>query len=489
MYTCTVRSGAAAFAPGRMSGGDNLRRTAAKALVLVLALTSLALGLPNDPPALKPYPGTGMFLLLSDIHFDPYADAAIMEKLGAKLKEGCPASGSASFSKFGSDTNYPLLKSALDHVAATAAENHIHYDYVIVTGDFLAHSFDVRYRQCVGGGNDAYPKFVSDTIAFVDRMISSALPGVPVFAALGNNDSDKGDYSEPSTGFLHNVGQDWSRAWGDLPAGARAAAAASFESAGNYAVPDPAVANHQFIILNSNRWAARNAQACSETNPDPGGQFQWLGDVLSTVKRAGGSATLVMHILPGIDALRSSMGQPQSLWTERCTEKFVAELTDFRGVVRGIYAGHIHRDDFRILPDREGKPLLPIHIAPSISPVYFNNPGVEIGWYDKRTGELSDYATFKLDLTKPDPAWTTEYVFSRAYGRPRPDLATLKQLSLEIHEGNPNSGVGKKWADYYTVGTGPFLTPDNWMNYSCAQTEITLSHFALCKQAAARTKP
>ena len=466
-----------------------MRRAAAKALVLVLALTSLGLCLPDAPPALKPYPGTGMFLLLSDIHFDPYADAAIMEKLGAKLREGCPASGSASFPKFGKDANYPLLKSALDEVVATAAENHIHYDYVIVTGDFLAHSFDSRYRQCVGGGDEAYQKFASDTLAFVDGMIAHALPGVPVFAALGNNDSDKGDYAEPSTAFLHSVGQDWSRAWGDLPAGARAAAAASFERAGNYAVPDPAVANHQFIILNSNRWAAHNARACGETDPDPGGQFQWLGDVLGTVKRAGGSATLVMHVLPGIDAMRSSMGQPQSLWTERCTEKFVAELTAYRGVVREIYAGHIHRDDFRILPDREGKPLLPIHIAPSISPIYFNNPGVEIGWYDKHTGELRDYATFKLDLTLPNPTWTAEYVFSRAYGHPRPDLAALKQLSLEIHESSPHSGVGEKWANYYTVGTGPFLTPDNWMNYSCAQTEITVAHFARCKQAAARPRP
>lgn len=430
-----------------------------------------------------------MFLMLSDIHFDPYSDREVMEKLGANPKEGCPASGSASVPKFGSDTSYSLLKSALDHVVATAAENHTHYDYVIVTGDFLAHNFDVHYRQCVGGGSDAYQKFTTDTIRFVDSMISKALPGVPVFAALGNNDSDKGDYAEPSNSFLQNVGRDWDRMWGRLPAEARAAASASFERAGNYAVPDPTAPHHEFVILNSNRWVARNAQACGETDPDPGGQFQWLGDVLGKIKLAGGSATLVMHVLPGIDALRSSMGQPQSLWTERCTEHFVAELTDFRGVVQEIYAGHIHRDDFRILPDREGKALLPIHVVPSISPVYFNNPAVEIGWYDKNNGELRDYATLYLDLTKPNPAWTTEYVFSRAYGRPRPDLATLRELSVAIHEGNPTSGVGEKWAHYYTVGTGPFLTPDNWTNFSCAQTEITLSYFALCKRAAAGQQP
>ena len=193
------------------------------------------------------------------------------------------------------------------------AENHFHYDYVIVTGDFLAHNFDARYRQCVGGGDEAYQKFASDTIGFVDGMIAKALPGVPVFAALGNNDSDKGDYAEPSEVFLQSVGQDWSRAWGNLPAAARATALASFERAGNYALPHPTVPNNELVILNSNLWAARNTRACSETDPDPGGQFQWLEEVLGRVKRAGGTATLIMHVLPGIDAMKSSMGAPQSL--------------------------------------------------------------------------------------------------------------------------------------------------------------------------------
>jgi hypothetical protein len=377
----------------------------------------------------------------------------------------------------------------LDHVVATAAENHIHYDYVIVTGDFLAHGFDTRYRQCVGGGDEAYRQFSSGTIKFVDGMMAKSLPGVPVFAALGNNDSDNGDYAEPSAGFLQSVGQDWSRGWGNLPTAARAAALASFGRAGNYAAPDPTTPNHAFVILNSNLWAASNPQACSETEPDPGGQFHWLGEVLGRAQRAGGTATLIMHILPGIDAMRSSGGTPKSFWTDRCTEKLISELTDFRGVVREMYAGHIHRDDFRLLPDREGRPLLAIHIVPAVSPIYFDNPAAEIGWYDKNNGELRDYAPLYLDLGNPKAAWATEYVFTRAYGRPRPNLVEMEELSREIHEGNPNSGVGKQYAKYYAVGVGLFLTPDNWSNYSCAQTEITAFRFAQCKSAGARPRP
>jgi hypothetical protein len=465
-----------------------LRTAGLKALVLIPIFTTLALSLPSDPPAFHPYPGTGMFLMLSDIHFDPYADPAIMEALGARLRAGCVTSGSSTVSKFGSDTNYPLLKSTLDHVVATATENHIRYDYVIVTGDFLAHNFDTRYFQCVDGGEEAYRKFASDTISFVDGMIRNALPGVPVFAALGNNDSDRGDYQEPSRIFLQSVGQDWSGGWAKVPALALQMALASFERAGNYALPHPTAPNNELIIVNSNLWAASNTEACSETDPDPGGQFQWLGEVLGRLKRTGGTASLVMHILPGIDAVRSSLGAPQSFWTDRCTERFIAELTDFREVVRDIYAGHIHRDDFRLLPDREGRPILTIHIVPAVSPIYFDNPAVEIGWYDKTNGELRDYAPLYLDLGSLRPTWTTEYVFTRAYGRPRPNLAAMGELSRAIHAGNPLFGVGKQYAKYYGVGVSIFLTPDDWSNYSCAQTEITPSQFALCRRAAA-TQP
>ncbi|MGA2982413.1 MAG: metallophosphoesterase [Terriglobia bacterium] len=466
-----------------------MRRTVAKALVLLTVLTSPTLSQPYNRSALQPYPGTGMFLMLSDLHFDPYADPTIMEQLGAKPLAGCQTPGSGSFSKFGSDTNYPLLKSVLDHVVATSRANHFHYDYVIVTGDFLAHNFDARYRQCVGGGDEAYRKFASDTISFVDGMLAKALPGVPVFAALGNNDSDKGDYTEPSDGFLQSVGRDWSRAWGNLPAATRATALVSFERAGNYAAPNPAVPKNEFVILNSNLWAASNTQACSESDPDPGGQFQWLEQVLGKVKRAGGTATLIMHVLPGIDSIKSSSGAPRAFWTEDCTQKLIAELTDFRGVVREMYAGHIHRDDFRLFPDREGRPLCVIHIVPAVSPVYLDNPAVEIGWYDKSNGELRDYATLSLDLDTPKPTWTTEYIFTRAYGRPRPNLAALVDLCREIHEGNPNSGVGKQYAKFYGVGVGLFLTSANWSNYSCAQTEITVSRFAQCRGAEASPRP
>ena len=460
-----------------------MRPTGAKALILIAVVTTLSSTQAKDHLALPSHPGAGIFLMLSDIHFDPYAAPRIMEELGAPLRPGCQTSAFGAFAKFGSDTNYVLLKSALDHAAATAAAGRFHFDYVMVTGDFLAHNFDTRYGECVGGGDEAYRKFASDTIRFVDGMIAQALPGVPVFAALGNNDSDQGDYSEPSRFFLQNVGQEWSRMWGEVPTEIRGAALASFGRAGNYALPHPTVRNHELVILNTNWWGDSHASACSEMDPDPGGQLQWLADVLGRVKSAGGTATLIMHIPPGIDAMKSSTGPPRSLWTESCTQKLIAELTNFP--VREIYAGHIHRDDFRLVRDPEGRPLCTVHILPSISPVYLNQPAVEVGWYDKGSGELQDYAPLVLNIGDPKPGWSTEYIFSRAYRRARPDFATLEGLIRAIREGDPNSGIGKQYDSYYGAGVGVFVTPDNWRTYSCAQSEITIFRFASCRGSAA----
>jgi hypothetical protein len=110
---------------------------------------------------------------------------------------------------------------------------------------------------------------------------------------------------------------------------------------------------------------------------------------------------------------------------------------------------------------------------------------VEIGWHNESDGELRDYAPLCLDLGNPRPAWRMEYVFTRAYGYSRPNLAALEDLSRAIREGNPHSGAGQLYADYYGGGVRLFLTPENWPVYSCAQTEITLSRFAQCRRAGA----
>ena len=86
-------------------------------------------------------------------------------------------------------------------------------------------------------------------------------------------------------------------------------------------------------------------------------------------------------------------------------------------VVKAAFAGHVHRDDFRVWQDAAGGPGGGMRLAPSISPITGNNPGYQVHVYDRASQELLDVTTYSLDLTAPQAGWREEYVWSAVYGR------------------------------------------------------------------------
>src|SRR5258705_13526188 len=87
------------------------------------------------------------FLAVSDIHFNPFADPAIVAKLEAADVSQWDAifasSAVTAFSPDGSDTNDPLLRSALGEMQKQLPSP----AFVLISGDFLAHKFDKTYQQ------------------------------------------------------------------------------------------------------------------------------------------------------------------------------------------------------------------------------------------------------------------------------------------------------------------------------------------------------
>src|SRR5579871_1204656 len=136
----------------------------------------------------------GSFLMLSDIHLDPFADPAIACKLATSPVDQWTAifesSTKTPFSSYGADTTYPLFASALN--AAKSGK----YDHVIVSGDFLRHNFQTAFQQAMTGcSTQDYSGFVIKTMQFMTRRIRETFPNVPVISAFGNNDSTCGDYA------------------------------------------------------------------------------------------------------------------------------------------------------------------------------------------------------------------------------------------------------------------------------------------------------
>src|SRR5260370_5715215 len=73
---------------------------------------------------LLPATATGHFLLVSDIHFDPLADPAIVKRLiaapASQWQEIFASSAQNDYAHAPDDANFPLLKSALPAAVAPA---------------------------------------------------------------------------------------------------------------------------------------------------------------------------------------------------------------------------------------------------------------------------------------------------------------------------------------------------------------------------------
>jgi hypothetical protein len=423
--------------------------------------------------------GQGVFLHVSDMHFDPFADRAIVPRLIAAPVEEWDAilrsSQGTAFSRHGKDASFPLLVSML------AAAQGPHYDYILDTGDNLAHDFHDAFIAA-GGSEGAYAGFVTKTMRFVNRLVQRSFPGVPVIAALGNNDSECGDYMlAPQSDMLAAVGQ-------HLPAvAAHGRALRDYAIGGYYAIPHPTVPGREIVVLSDVFWSKKYADRCNADGGDPGSaELAWLEWTLYRAKLAGRTVTLVMHIPPGIDAYASRDECPAritSLWQDAYAQRFLALVDAYKAQLRGAFAGHTHMDDFRVVADAGGEPALATRIAPAVSPLFGNNPAFTVFLYDRADGSVADYATFVLsNLAKVAPGvapeWTREYVFSRTYGLPRYDAASLADLAKRIRA---DASVRAAYTRYYAASsTQTAITASNWTGFACAQTALTPATFAAC---------
>jgi hypothetical protein len=464
-------------------------RTIVAATAGLLALTAgpcvtNAAQLPFTPAA-----GQGVFLHLSDIHFNPFADPSILRRLIAAPVEQWAAifraSKSTPFWEKSQDTTFPLLSSTL---AATKGPA---YDYVLSTGDFLSHDFKDEFVKA-GGTESEYAGFVVKTMRFVDRMLKQAFPGIPLIAALGNNDATCDDYMlAPNDPMLPVVGR-------DLPAVARhPEALRNYMMGGSYAVPHPKVPKHDIVVLSDVFLSQKYRDGCGQTGTDPGSaELAWLEWTLYQARLAGKTVTLAMHIPPGIDAFSSSRNntcplKTTSFWQDRYARRFLVLVARYKDQLRIAFAGHTHMDDFRAIADANGTPLLAMRITPAVTPLFGNNPAFTAVLYSRNDASIADYATFYLaNLAKVGPgvapAWTLEYTFKGAYKAAAYDAASLAALAKSLRT---DDAVRATFLRYYAVEGQSPINASNWTAYACAQTAITADAFEGCACPSAAPDP
>jgi sphingomyelin phosphodiesterase acid-like 3 len=436
---------------------------------------------------------TGQFLLVSDIHFDPFYDASLFPQLSSQPVEAWPTifanARPNGLNPIGTDTNYALLSSSLDEMRRRIPDP----DFILIAGDFLAHDWPHKYDGVAPVSHlmDApeYRSFTAKVIRLIAQEFQRRYPSSPILPALGNNDSYCGDYMViPDGPFLKM----FASAWGPLLGADQDGAAfqTTFCQGGYYRLKLPKTTQHRAIVLNSVFFSVNYDNVCGSATQTPAlDQLRWLASSLEEARAAGETVWLLLHIPPGLDSYGSSKsvqqgGQAIAFWQPELTSRFLQLVQQYQSTLQVVFAGHTHMDDFRVIR-LEKAPVLWSKIAPAISPIYGNNPGFQTYQYDRATGALENYQTYYLaDLApegKPNAPgntpWALEYDFRAAYGFSALNSSTITALADRVG----TAGMAQQqYIKYYSVSAAPEITPATVNAYDCAILNVTPAQFQMC---------
>jgi sphingomyelin phosphodiesterase acid-like 3 len=448
---------------------------------VALAVASMACMAQKTPAAASEIPA----LMVSDIHFEPFWDPAKVAKLAAapvsgwkeilaepdsvdreqrftELQDSCHARGV--------DSSFPVFASALDAIHGDAAG----VKFITVSGDLIAHSFSCKYKTLFPkAGAAEYRAFVEKTVEFVIGSLREDLPGARVYAALGNNDSDCGDYQLDAHGaFLASAAKIFAA---DLPAGERRQAAVDFAAGGYFsaALPIP----HTRMLVLDDLFMARKYAMCGG-KPDAqaaANQVAWLKAQLERARRTKEKVWVMAHIPPGVDPYSTvtkgnvcAGKKPQMFLASEAMEETIAEYGD---VVRLAIFAHTHMDELRLLePAAGGHGAVAVKMVPSISPIDGNDPSFTVAAVDAASATLKDYRVFAAsNQTGVATTWEKEYDFAEEYEEPGFTAQSVGHLIGEFAaDPSAKTGVSQSYLSHYLVGTDARELAPFWPEYVCA---------------------
>ena len=383
------------------------------------------------------------WLVVSDIHFDPFAKGA-------------------SPSSYGRDSNARLLDSTIAQMRRVQA----HPSVVVIAGDFLAHHF-ARLAQRHGAAPAQAALQAMRTMA---ARFNRAFPSARFIVALGNNDDYCGDYrSEGDDAYQRALAGIWA------PLVTRNHARTSFNTTflrGGYYSDVVLDGGLQVLVLNDVPWSIFARGSCEATTGNPAAaERRWLARALAQPH----ATAVIGHIPAGIDA--STTALLRGLWSVPFLKPsddgmLVRELGT--ASVRWALFGHTHRFDLRLIG---GVPAL---LVASISPVYRNNPAfyvVSLG----RDGALRDVQAEYFDETTR--RWRTPGSFDRTFGVTRLDRGAFEAIHRRIAL---DPRVRALW-QAQSVSWSTHAALPNWRYAWCAQ-RVPSAGYAACAHVRTRAR-
>ena len=466
-------------------------------------MTAQAAGQTEKPATARAAGSTVEALFVSDIHLEPLWDPAKAARLKAApanewkaiLSEPASADQAARFADLlqtckvrGADASYPLYESSLGamHDDAHGAK------FAVLSGDLISHDFSCKFKTLFPNETPAeYREFVEKTIKFVMRELRAALPGVPVYAALGNNDSDCGDYElDPNSVFLAETGKVLAE---DLPSGDRADAQRTFAEGGYYSARLPAPLSRTRILVLDDLFMARQYATCSgQADAAPAtAQIAWLEQQLDAARRGHEKVWVMSHIPPGVNpyatAIRAldlcSGGKPQMFLS---SEALPEAMEGYGDVIALAIFAHTHMDEMRLLQPMVVAGQVPAGVAikmvGSVSPINGNNPSFTVAEIDRATAQLKDYQVFVAsNVTGAGTTWNEEYDFAKTYKEDAFNAATAADLIAEFKsDAAEKDPASRSYIQNYGSGSTARALGTFWQPYTCALTNTGADAFRSC---------
>jgi sphingomyelin phosphodiesterase acid-like 3 len=467
----------------------------------VLGLSAFAVRIPAQP-AVQESANSIQALFVSDIHFEPFRDPGAAAQLAAApvgdwntiLAAPTSADAEAQFTMLeqtchakGEDTTDALYQSTLHAIHTRAA----HAKFVILSGDLIAHSFSCKYATLFPKAAPAeYRAFVEKTISYVMGGLRTALPGVPVYAALGNNDSDCGDYQLDAHGaFLAESGELFAA---DLHGAERLRALQTFAAGGYYSASLPAPVEHTRLLVLDDVFMSERYQTCggNEDRAPAAAQIAWLERQLNEARAKHEKVWVVTHIPPGVNAYATATkgkdicvkGKPTMFLSSEALPDLLAGYGD---VIQLAIFAHTHMDEMRLLiPANESAAHRPVavKVVASISPIDGNNPSFTVAMIDPAHAILADYRVIAAsNQTGIDTVWTEEYDFAKTYHEPAFTRAALGSLIRGFkNDPGATSGASQSYIENYGTGMGARELSLFWHPYVCSLTNDDADAYREC---------
>lgn len=431
-------------------------------------------------------------LLLSDIHFEPFTDpdraSELLKAPASEWEQILTHPSPTAAQRFAEVEKSCHVRgqdsSASLYLASLAAMHQQLPDPALITisGDLMSHAFDCKFRAAMPAATAAdYRLLAVKTIEFVHLQLKKTFPRAALYFALGNNDSDCGDYKlDPGGEFLRQIGQLFSS---DRPHAEQAEVERDFTALGNYSarLPFP----HTRLLVIDNLLMAPKASTCNGSLPDRANHasIEWLRLQAEAARRSGEHLWVLGHIPPGVN-LHSVVTKGKSLCTHdpaqfTATTELADTLVASRDVVHLALFGHTHMDEIHLITSSQApaSAAVAMKMVPSISPIDGNSPSFTVAEFSPN-GDMLNYQVY---TEASDDRWPLSYDYAATYHQPN---FTPLSVSKLLHEfaADPAAAhpASQAYITHFMPGAPlPFLALA-WPQYICTVAHTDASAVQSC---------